>query len=192
MRERANLARFARTDVMAAGPRSLTTDRLLLRPLTLDDAPFIMELVTEPDWIRFIGDKNVHGLDDARRYLRDGPLKMYAEHGVGSLCVELRATGEPVGVCGLIRRPGLEDFDIGFAFLERHRGKGYGAESSLAILEHARNELRIARVVAITTPDNAASMALLEKIGLRYERDVALPSRSDPSRLFGIDLQTRA
>jgi ribosomal-protein-alanine N-acetyltransferase len=174
---------------MAAVPRTLTTERLLLRPLTLDDAPFVLELVTEPDWIRFIGDKNVRTLDDARRYLIEGPLRMYAEYGVGSLCVTLKDTGEPVGICGLIKRPGLDDVDIGFAFLERHRGKGYGAESSLAILEHARRELQLARVVAITTPDNAASMKLLEKIGLRYERDVALPSRSDPSRLFGIDLR---
>ena len=129
------------------------------------------------------------GYKFVNRYLSEGPLKMYAEHGIGSLCVELKTTHEPVGICGLIKRPGLEDVDIGFAFLERHRGQGYGAESSLAILEHARRELQIARVVAITTPDNAASMALLAKIGLRYERDVALPSRTDPSRLFGIDLR---
>jgi RimJ/RimL family protein N-acetyltransferase len=174
---------------MSSVPRTLVTERLLLRPLTLDDAPFIRELVTEPDWLRFIGDKNVHSLEDARRYLTEVPLRMYAEHGVGSLCVTLRATGEPVGICGLIRREGLQDVDIGFAFLERHRGRGYGAESALAILEHARSELQIERVIAITSPDNLASMALLRKIGLQYEGEVALPNRREPSTLFGVDLR---
>lgn len=180
------LARLEGTP-MSRLPRTLITERLVLRPLTLDDAPFILELVTDPDWLRFIGDKRVHTLDDARRYLRDVPLKMYAEHGVGSLCVELRASGEPVGICGLIRRPGLPEADLGFAFLARHRGQGYGAESARAVLEHARDELALARVVAITAPDNVASMALLRKLGMEQAGEVELPQHAEPSRLFTVE-----
>src|SRR5688572_1209184 len=95
----------------------LETDRLVLRRLTLDDAEFILRLVNDPSWLRFIGDKNVHSLDDARRYLREGPLDMYERYGFGMYRVEEREGGKPAGMCGLIKRDTLPDVDVGYAFL---------------------------------------------------------------------------
>ncbi len=162
------------------------TPRLILRRLHLGDAPFIFELVNDPDWLRYIGDKGVRTLDDARGYLRNGPLAMYERAGFGLYCVELRESGAPIGLCGPIRRDTLPDVDIGFAFLPAFRAQGYAREAAQATLEHARDVLGLARVIAIVSPGNHASSRLLEKIGLRYERRIR-PSENDEVLLYAID-----
>ena len=163
---------------------TLDTPRLRLRPLQLADAPFILELLNDPDWLRYIGDKNVRGLDDARRYLEQGPLTMYACEGFGLLRVESKADGAPMGLCGLLRRDTLPDADIGFAFLPRWRGAGYAREAAAAVLQHARQGLGLNRIVAITTQNNTASGRLLEALGLRYERDIRMSGDSELLRLY--------
>src|SRR5688572_24048547 len=119
----------------------LETERLQLRYLSADDAPFIVELLNDPDWLQFIGDKSVRTLGDARAYLRDGPIAMYPREGFGLYLVVLRAQAKPIGLCGLIRRSGLADVDIGFAFLPAFRGSGYALESAAAVLAHGRDNL---------------------------------------------------
>ena len=114
----------------------LDTNRLILRRLTLNDAEFIYRLVNDPSWLRFIGDKNVHDLDGARRYLREGPLDMYERFGFGMYRVEERDTGTPAGMCGLIKRDTLPDADVGYAFLPEFRGKGYAYEAAAAVLAY--------------------------------------------------------
>ncbi len=146
-----------------------STQRLRLREFTLQDAAFVIELLNEPDWLRFIGDRGVRTLDDAKCYLREGPLASYASNGFGHWVVERRADGELLGMCGLIRRPTLEHVDVGFAFLARHRGQGYATEAARATLQHGFAVLGLARIDAITTPDNTASQRVLERAGLRRE-----------------------
>jgi RimJ/RimL family protein N-acetyltransferase len=162
----------------------IETPRLRLRPLTPADAPFIFELLNDPGWIRFIGDRNIRTLEDARAYIEQKVLAMYAKHGVGSLCVESKESGEALGICGLIRREGLDDVDIGFAFLPRHRAKGYAFEAASAAIEHGRRALGVKRVVAINSRDNESSARLLEKLGLRYVSDVKLPHSDEELRLY--------
>ena len=116
--------------------RVLETERLALRRLTLDDAEFIFRLVNEPSWLRFIGDKNVRNLDDARNYLRTGPLDMYERFGFGMFLVERKHDGVAVGACGLLKRDTLPDPDIGYAFLPEYWGKGYALEAASAVLEY--------------------------------------------------------
>ncbi len=164
----------------------LRTERLRLRELTLEDAEFIHELVNDADWLRYIGDKGVSTLDDARRYLREGPLASYARNGFGLWCVELLATSEALGICGLLRRDTLPDVDVGFAFLARHRGRGYAREAARATLEHGFDSLRIARIVAITSPDNFASQRVLESVGMRFETAVRLPPGEEDLSLYSL------
>ncbi len=162
------------------------TQRLQLHRFDANDAAFVLQLVNEPSWLEFIGDKGVRTLDDARAYIANGPVAMYASHGHGLYRVELKSTGEVIGMCGLIKRDTLPDVDIGYAFLPAHWGKGYAEEATRATLAHARDALDMPRVVAIVTPTNAPSIRLLEKIGLRYERDFeARPG--DIISLFAID-----
>jgi len=145
------------------------TDRLRLRRLVLDDAPFILRLVNEPSWLRFIGDRGVHNLDEARQYITGGPQRLYAAYGFGLFLVESRAEGQPLGLCGLIKRDTLPDVDIGFAFLPEHWGLGYAREAAAATLRYARERHGLARVVAITSLDNTASGRVLETVGMRFE-----------------------
>ena len=165
---------------------NLRTERLAIRPFIEADAAFILELVNDADWHRFIGDKNVHSLDDARRYLREGPMAMQAQYGHGLCCVERRSDGAALGMCGLIRRDTLEDIDLGFAFLPAARGQGCAREAAAATLEHGFKALALQRIVAITDRDNAASARVLEAVGLRFER--LLPAAADGKvlRLFAI------
>jgi RimJ/RimL family protein N-acetyltransferase len=165
-----------------AGVKVLETERLALRRLTDDDAGFVHELVNEPSWIRFIGDRGVRSLEDARAYLDKGPLEMYRRFGFGLWVVELKETGEATGLCGLIKRDALEDVDIGFAFLPRFWGRGYALESASAVLAYGREILELDRIVAITSPDNDASIRLLEKIGLRFEQNIQFAG--EPTKLF--------
>lgn len=151
-------------------PPVLETARLRLRRLDADDAAFIFELVNDPDWLRHIGDKNVRSLDDARGYIENGPEAMFRRHGFALLRVETKSDGTPIGICGLLRRDTLEDPDIGFAFLPAFRGRGYAREAAAATLADAKQRLRIDRVLAIVSPDNADSAKLLETVGFRFER----------------------
>lgn len=165
------------------------TPRLRLREFALTDAKFIVELVNDADWLRFIGDKGVRNADDARRYLLDGPLASYARNGFGLWCVEELSSDERIGMCGLIRRDTLPDVDVGFAFLARHRGRGFAREATAAALEHGRSQLglaRIARIVAITALENLRSQRVLEACGLRFERSVQLATDAAPVALFAL------
>lgn len=162
----------------------LETDRLVLRRLVLGDAAFILELVNEPAWLRFIGDKQVHNLEDARNYIRSGPLDRYARQGFGLYRVERKADGTPIGICGLIKRDSLKDVDIGFAFLPQYRSQGYGRESAAAVLAYGKTAFGLQRIVASTSPDNHDSIKLLENIGFAYEQTLRLSGESRETLLF--------
>ena len=162
----------------------LETERLGLRHLEARDAAFILELVNDPDWLRFIGDRNVRSEQDARAYLEKGPMALYARLGFGLYLVALR-DGTPIGMCGLIKRDSLADVDIGFAFLPRFRGQGYAYESAVAARDYGTEVLGLARIVAITDPGNHASSKLLERLGFRYEATIPHDLGGEVSRLYG-------
>jgi ribosomal-protein-alanine N-acetyltransferase len=166
---------------------ALLTPRLTLRPFVLEDAPFIVELLNDPGWLRFIGDRQVHTLDDARAYLRDGPLAHAARHGFALGAVDRRDDDTTIGMCGLIRREGLDDVDLGYAFLPAHRGRGYAREAAAAWLACGFERFGLARIVAITSVDNAASGRVLESIGMRFERQLRVPGHDDDSLLYAAE-----
>jgi RimJ/RimL family protein N-acetyltransferase len=164
-----------------------TTARLRLRPARVEDAPFYLALLNDPDFLAHIGDRGVRTLDDARRMVLEGPVAMQAARGHSGYVVELRACGTPVGTCGLVKRPALDDVDLGYAFLAAHRGQGYAWEAACAVLALAPS-LGLRRVVAITTPGNAASNGLLRKLGMRLEGVVRLTAEDTGTNLYGIEL----
>jgi ribosomal-protein-alanine N-acetyltransferase len=145
------------------------TPRLTLRELESRDAPFICELLTDPGFLRYIGDRGVRDLDSARRYIEQGPRASYAANGFGLWAVERRDTGAPIGICGLLKRDTLDDVDIGYAMLAAQGGAGFALEAAEATLAWARDALGLRRVVAIVMPDNARSIRLLERLGMRFE-----------------------
>jgi RimJ/RimL family protein N-acetyltransferase len=165
---------------------TLETARLRIRELTPADAPFILALLNDPSFIQNIGDRNVRTLDDARRYIEAGPMASYARHGFGLCLVELMDGGEPIGICGVLKREELPEPDIGFAFLPAYRSQGYAMESAAAVLAYARKSLRLGRVLAIVNPSNDASIRLLQKLGFVFEHMVRLNDRSAELKLFAL------
>lgn len=166
----------------------LETERLLLRQFSTEDAEFILELLNEPSFIQNIGDRGVRTLADARAYILNGPVASYAKNGFGLYLVLLKETNESIGMCGLIKRDGLDDVDIGYAFLPKFWSRGYAVESALAVKAYARDVIGLKRVVAITDPANDGSIRVLEKIGLRFEKVVRLSEDDIELKLFAVDL----
>jgi len=162
----------------------LETDRLILRQLVVEDATFIFDLLNDPGWLRFIGDRGIHTLDDARNYILQGPVAMYARHGFGLYLTVRKQDGVPIGLCGLLKRDGLADVDIGYAFLPQFRGQGYAAEAAAAVMAYGKNVLELARIVAITAPDNERSAKVLEKLGLTFTKMITLPGDESAVKLF--------
>lgn len=162
----------------------LTTARLRIRPFSLDDAPFVLRLLNEPSFIQIIADKGVRDLDDARRYLREGPLASYQRHGFGLWCVDLAEPGGPIGMAGLLKRDYLDHIDLGYAFLPEHTGAGYALEAAAAVMDHARTSLGVRRVLAIVNEHNARSIRLLEKLGFVGEGMIRMPGVEREVRLF--------
>ena len=143
--------------------------RLVLRLARRDDAAFLLKIVNQASWIRHIGDRKVRTLEDAERYVDTRMLEPVRKHGFGMYVIELKASGAPVGLCGLVKRDTLPDPDLGFALLDEHAGHGYALEAAEAMLHHARETLKIARLLAITSPANARSEKLLGKLGFRLD-----------------------
>lgn len=163
----------------------IETERLTLREFNGGDAGFILQLLNEEGFLRFIGDKGVRTLADAREYLLRGPMDSYRRHGFGLYLSSLRHENTPIGMCGLVKRDTLADVDVGFAFLKQFWSKGYAAESAAAVLKFGRETMGLKRVVAITTPDNHGSMAVLGKIGLVWERQIRWAKDGLELNLFG-------
>ncbi|MEL7298474.1 MAG: GNAT family N-acetyltransferase [Pseudomonadota bacterium] len=164
------------------------TTRLTLRHVRLGDAAFIVTLVNDSDWLRFIGDKSVSSIEDAERYLETGPLAMYAQHGFGLFAVALRDTDAPIGLCGLLQRDGLEHPDLGFAFLPEYRRHGFATEAAKATLIYAQLVHGLTHVDAITLPENKKSIALLRRLKFAYQQDIQLPGDSDIVQRYTVEL----
>lgn len=169
--------------------RILETDRLAIRLMSTNDAEFMLGLLNEPSWLQYIGDRGVRSLDDARAYIENGPIAMYARLGFGFYIVELKDDGIPIGICGLVKRNFLEDVDIGYALLPEYWAKGYAIEAATAVMGHATGPLGLKRLVAITKSDNHSSARVLEKLGLKYERMVSYPDTGEEVRLFAIEIK---
>jgi RimJ/RimL family protein N-acetyltransferase len=165
-------------------PNILETDRLLLRELTAGDAEFTIRLLNTPGWLKYIGDRNVKTREQALAFLEQGPFKSYRENGFGLYLVETKDSGCSIGMCGIIKRPGLETPDIGFAFLPEFTGLGFAYEIAKATLKYALEVLEIPAICAIALPENNRSISLLEKLGLQYSRTYTSPQTQEELLLF--------
>ncbi|MBV8604266.1 MAG: GNAT family N-acetyltransferase [Pelomonas sp.] len=168
----------------------LRTPRLLLREFTPDDALFLLELLNDPDWHRYISDPGVRDLEQARTWMASRLFEPYRRLGHGFWAVELLAGDAPsgllVGLCGLFKRDSLPEVDLGYALLARHRGHGYAREAAAACLRYGRERLAFAALMAITAPDNAGSQRLLRELGFKDLGEQWLAGYETPSRVFRV------
>jgi [ribosomal protein S5]-alanine N-acetyltransferase len=164
----------------------LETTRLVIQPLTLDDGAFVLDVLNEPLFLRFVGDRGVRTLDDARRYLAEGPLASYAAHGFGMWRVSDRATGAPLGLCGLVKRPDLPGPDLGYAFLAQHEGQGYAREAASAVVTYSRTTLHLPQLLAIVHPGHARSIRLLVETGFILRSKIRRAGESEEILLYAL------
>jgi RimJ/RimL family protein N-acetyltransferase len=168
--------------------RVIETDRLTLRFASIEDAEFILELLNDPDWLKFIGDRGVTTIEQARDYISQNFVRMYEDIGFGLYLVETKDQN-PIGVCGLVKRDYLQDIDLGFAFLPKYRGSGFAFEGTDAVIKFSRQRLGLARLVAITSQDNGNSIKLLRKLGFYDEQSLRLPNQEKQVKLFAINFE---
>jgi ribosomal-protein-alanine N-acetyltransferase len=164
--------------------KTLFSKRLCLRPLTLDDQGFILNLVNDPDWLQYIGDRRVNTLEHAKKYIQHGPHGMYQQHGLGLLLAQNVESGEATGLCGLLQRDELPHPDLGFAFLPQYRKQGYAIEAAQLVLKHNFEQGLVQKVLAITSADNDKSINLLKKLSFSYTGIYQSPSSEEQSKLF--------
>jgi RimJ/RimL family protein N-acetyltransferase len=164
----------------------LDTARLVLREFNVDDAGFMLRLVNEPSWLKYIGDRKVYTLADAERYLTEGSIKSYSDHGFGFWKVELKSTGKPWALPACAKRDYLDDVDIGLLFCLNLQGRAMRYEAAEAIVLYAKEKLGLTRLVAFNTKDNIASSGLLMKLGFQLERSLML--EGEELNLFGKEL----
>lgn len=158
-----------------------------LRWMSEDDAGLALAVWNDPEFINHVADRGIRTLEQAREAMRNGMLKLYAQHGYGPYLLESLEGGPPMGLCGLFKRENLEDPDIGYALLPPYRGQGYVFEAAQAVLEHARDHMGLPRLKAIVSPAHAVSVHLLEKLGLRAEGMVRMPGEDEDVALYGIE-----
>jgi len=166
----------------------LETDRLVLRHMALEDAEFMLQLLNEPSFLRFIGDKGVRTIEDARNYILQGPMASYERFGFGLFLAELKETSVPIGMCGLLKRETLADVDIGFAFAPQFWKQGFAAESAAAVMAYAKDVIGLDRLAAITSPENEKSINVLLKLGMGFQGLIKLTDDAPEVKLFIRDL----
>ena len=156
--------------------------------MTLDDADLMLAIWNDPAFIRFVGDRGIRTLDEAKAAMIEGALRLFEQFGYGPFCLVQKSDGERVGICGLFRRDVLEDPDIGFALLPRFCGSGLATEAAQAVVAHARDDLGVEALTAIVSPENSASIALIEKLGLSFERGITMPGEDEEISLYSMKL----
>jgi len=166
----------------------IETERLNLREMSVGDAASVLEILNDPGFKRFVGDRGVRTREAAARYIEERFVESYRQHGFGLWLVETKDEGVPVGICGLLKRKELNVVEVGYAFLPPFRSRGYAFEAASAALRHARDVLGLPRLYAVVNPDNAVSIRVLEKLGMKFERAVRLSAEESEVNLFSTDL----
>lgn len=166
----------------------METERLSMRRLTLDDAELMLSVWNDPAFVLYVGDRGIRTIDHARAEIKSGAMRLYRDYGFGPYRVALKDGNTAIGICGIFHRDGLENPDIGFSVLPGFCNCGYAYESASAVVSYARDHLKLPRLIAIVSPDNAASVGLIKKLGLQFERMVRLPGEDHEIRLYGIAL----
>jgi len=160
------------------------TERLIIRPMSLDDAEFIFDLYNRPKFIRFIGDRNIKTVADAENYIRNRFLPQIEKLGYGNYLILTKEGNHKIGGVGIFEREGLEIVDIGFSLLDEFEGKGYAYEAALKVKSVGMDDFGLKKISAITSKDNFSSQKLIEKLGLKFQKYVTLPGEDEELKYY--------
>lgn len=160
------------------------TERLIVRPISLDDSAFIFDLYNRPKFIQFIGDRQLKNVSDAEDYIKNRFLPQFEKLGFGNYLVVTKDGDEKVGAVGIFEREGLDILDIGFSLLDEFEGKGYAYEAAMMVKSIGMDEFGLKKISAITSKDNFSSQKLIEKLGLKFQKYVTLPNDVEELRYY--------
>jgi len=167
---------------------TLETERLQLREFTLNDAAYMLRQLNEPSFIKNIADRGVRTLQQAEAYLQNGAMASYQNSGFGFWAVIEKSSGQIIGMCGLVKRDNLPHPDLGYSFLPEYFGQGFAFEATHASLLAAKKQFQLQKLLAIVNVENTASRKLLEKLGLQFQRMIALYENDPDLCLYSICL----
>ncbi|WP_439505256.1 GNAT family N-acetyltransferase [Sediminibacterium sp.] len=167
---------------------NLQSERLSIRPLTIIDAGFMLQLMNSPNWIKNIGDRQVKNKTEASNYILNKIIPSYHKFGFGLFLVQSKLDKKPIGICGIVKRDGLITPDLGFAFLPEMEGRGFATEASRLVIQFAKEALQLPTLAGITKPENTASIKVLEKLGMKLEKSIQLPQDTCSFSLFTMAL----
>jgi len=167
--------------------KTFETERLILKPTTVEDAAFILELMNTPKWHKYIGDRNVNTLEDAEAYILEKMKPQLVRLGYGNYTLIRKSDQTKIGTVGLYDREGMDGIDIGFGFLPAYEKKGYAYEAANKIKNVAFNDFGLELIKAITNKENVASQKLLEKLGLTQKGNIQLPNDDEALFLYEIE-----
>ena len=167
--------------------KSFETERLLLKPMSTEDAPFLLELLNSPKWIKYVGDRNVHTIEEAANYINTKMKPQLKKLGFSNYTVIRKTDKVKLGSCGLYDREGIEGVDIGFAFLPQYEKMGYAFESAGKIKEVGFSQFNLKLINAITTKENKDSQKLLKKLGLKYIKTINIPDDDEDLLLYRLN-----
>ncbi|SDR96651.1 GNAT family N-acetyltransferase [Christiangramia echinicola] len=162
--------------------KAFETERLIIRPTSIEDKDFIYKLLNSPKWLRYIGDRNVRSSLDAEKYIVSRMLPQLEKLGFSNNTILKKEDGVKIGTCGLFDREGLYEVDIGFAFLPEYENLGYAFEATSTLKRAAKDEFGLTNLSAITLEENKASRKLLEKLEFKFKEKIRLPE--DPAELM--------
>jgi RimJ/RimL family protein N-acetyltransferase len=176
--------KIKQTNIKLSFVQILETKRLILRETTVDDAEFMLDLLNQPSFIKYIGDRNVRTIDESKEFIETRYRQSYRDNGFGLYVVEAKDTNKPVGICGFVKRDTLPAPDIGFAFLPQFCGQGFAVESAEGSMKYGEEVLGFTKVLAITTQNNESSGKLLFKVGFNFVELVKMPHDEEELKLF--------
>jgi ribosomal-protein-alanine N-acetyltransferase len=149
----------------------LETERLILRPFTLDDLNDLAAICGDPVVMRFYPASWTR--EEARAFI-EGQIEAERREGWSLRAVVHKEDGRFIGFCGLKRQvvEGVEEVEVGYMLDQAYWGRGLAPEAARAWLAFARERLHLTRVISLIRPENTPYIRVAEKNGLRYERDV--------------------
>lgn len=160
------------------------TERLLIRPMSLDDGEFILDLYNRPKFIQFIGDRHIKTVADAENYIKEKFFPQFEKLGYGNYLILTKEGNHKIGGVGIFEREGLDIVDIGFSLLDEFEGKGYAYEAALKVKSIGMDDFGLKKISAITSEDNFSSQKLIEKLGLKFRKHVVLPGEDEELRYY--------
>ena len=166
--------------------KSFISKRLIIRPTFEQDDKLIFQLMNTPKFIKYVGDRKISSINDAKNYIKVKMLAQLYLMGYSSYTLINKSNGDKIGICGLYNRAGVDGIDIGFSILPHFERLGYAYESSSRLIKGAFEELEIEEIKAITNQDNISSKNLLKKLGFKLIGKTILPDEKEELLLFEI------